>query len=204
MLSVHTYIRHKIHISYWLRHIHGFLWEERSFLDIWFCMQAVSRWSPMTAFLCLHSLPETGSYSLEDILHTQKAWAGRSTDHEHPLWKKNTKDALIYWNIPSTRLFPGRKAILPQILSGASSSSSIGWLRKISRDFRHNPRISFSVNWTFLPGLEPFTKTKTWTHKTLTLKNTSTDTLNTTCWSQETEEQSGMLLLQHVCCLHRL
>lgn len=47
---------------------------------------------------------------------------------------------------------------LPQILRGASSSRSIGWLRKISRDFRHSPRISCSVNWTFLPGLEPFTR----------------------------------------------
>lgn len=84
-LSFHTYIHHRIHISYWWRHIHGFLWEERSSLDIWFCRKAASRWSPMTACLGLHSLPETGNCSLEDILHTQRAWAGRSTDHEHPL-----------------------------------------------------------------------------------------------------------------------
>lgn len=45
----------------------------------------------------------------------------------------------------------------PQILRGASSSRRIGWLRKISRDLRHRPRISFSVSCTFFPGLEPCT-----------------------------------------------
>lgn len=49
------------------------------------------------------------------------------------------------------------KIYSPQIFRGASSSSRIGWLRKISRDLRQRPRISFSVSWTFLPGLEPFT-----------------------------------------------
>lgn len=47
--------------------------------------------------------------------------------------------------------------ISPQILRGASSSKRMGWLRKISRDLRHRPRISFSVNCTFLPGREPCT-----------------------------------------------
>lgn len=45
----------------------------------------------------------------------------------------------------------------PQILRGASSSSRMGWLRKISRDFRHSPRISFSVSCTFFPGRDPWT-----------------------------------------------
>lgn len=45
----------------------------------------------------------------------------------------------------------------PQIFSGASSSSRIGWLRKISLDFKHNPLISFSWSWTFLPGFDPRT-----------------------------------------------
>lgn len=47
---------------------------------------------------------------------------------------------------------------LPQILRGASSSSRIGWLRKISRDLRQRPRISFSVSCTFFPGREPLTE----------------------------------------------
>ena len=34
----------------------------------------------------------------------------------------------------------------------------MGWLRKISRDFKHSPRISASVNWTFFPGREPRTE----------------------------------------------
>lgn len=35
---------------------------------------------------------------------------------------------------------------LPQIFNGASSSKRIGCDRKISRDFKHSPRISDSVN----------------------------------------------------------
>lgn len=46
----------------------------------------------------------------------------------------------------------------PQILRGASSSRRMGWLRKISRDLRHRPRISFSVSCTFFPGREPCTE----------------------------------------------
>lgn len=45
----------------------------------------------------------------------------------------------------------------PQILRGASSSRRMGWLKKISRDLRHRPRISFSVSCTFFPGREPCT-----------------------------------------------
>lgn len=40
---------------------------------------------------------------------------------------------------------------LPHILSGASSSSNIGCDKNISRDFKHNPRISDSVSCTFFP-----------------------------------------------------
>ncbi len=50
-------------------------------------------------------------------------------------------------------------AHVPHIFRGASSSSSIGWLRKISLDFRHSPLISVSVSCTFLPGFEPRTET---------------------------------------------
>lgn len=49
---------------------------------------------------------------------------------------------------------------LPQILRGASSSRRMGWLRKISRDFRHRPLTSASVIWTILPGLHPLTGIK--------------------------------------------
>lgn len=47
---------------------------------------------------------------------------------------------------------------LPHIFSGASSSRRIGWLKKISRDFRQRFLISLSVNCTFLPGLLPRTR----------------------------------------------
>lgn len=46
---------------------------------------------------------------------------------------------------------------LPQIFSGASNSRRIGCDRNISRDFKHKPRISASVSWTFLPGRAPRT-----------------------------------------------
>jgi len=46
---------------------------------------------------------------------------------------------------------------LPHIFKGASNSRSMGWLRNISLDFRQRPLISASV--TFLPGLDPLTKT---------------------------------------------
>ena len=47
---------------------------------------------------------------------------------------------------------------LPQIFKGASSSSRIGWLRNSSLDFKHSPRISFSVSCTFFPGRDPRTE----------------------------------------------
>jgi hypothetical protein len=50
--------------------------------------------------------------------------------------------------------------ILPHILSGASNSSKIGWLRNISLDLTHKLLISASVNWTFFPGLDPRTIAK--------------------------------------------
>lgn len=46
----------------------------------------------------------------------------------------------------------------PHIFKGASSSNKIGWLRKISLDFKQRPRISPSVNCTFFPGREPRTE----------------------------------------------
>ena len=45
----------------------------------------------------------------------------------------------------------------PQILIGASSSSSTGWLMNTSRALVHSPRISASVRLTCLPGRLPRT-----------------------------------------------
>lgn len=61
-------------------------------------------------------------------------------------------------NVP---LSQGGGRSLPQILSGASSSSRIGWLRKISRDLMQRPRTSASVIWTILPGRHPRTGGRT-------------------------------------------
>lgn len=46
---------------------------------------------------------------------------------------------------------------LPHILMGASSSSSIGWLIKISRALRQRYLISYSSSSTGFPGLDPRT-----------------------------------------------
>lgn len=48
----------------------------------------------------------------------------------------------------------------PQIFRGASSSSRMGWLRKISLDLIQRPRTSASVIWTILPGRHPRTGEK--------------------------------------------
>ena len=70
---------------------------------------------------------------------------------------------------PTTPVFSGLNVLpkcsllqmySPQIFRGASSSKRMGWLRKSSLDFKHSPRISFSVNWTFLPGRDPLTENK--------------------------------------------
>ena len=49
---------------------------------------------------------------------------------------------------------------VPQILMGASSSSKIGWLIKISRAFMQRERISDSNSCTCFPGLLPRTSSK--------------------------------------------
>lgn len=46
---------------------------------------------------------------------------------------------------------------VPHILMGASSSSRIGWLMKISRAVVHKYRISDSKSCTGFPGLFPLT-----------------------------------------------
>ena len=52
------------------------------------------------------------------------------------------------------------KLYLPQIFSGASNSSKIGWLRNISRDFKQRPRTSASVICTVFPGRHPLAANK--------------------------------------------
>ena len=51
----------------------------------------------------------------------------------------------------------GRSDQKKRTLIGASSSSRMGWLMKISRDLVHSQRISCSCSWTCLPGRLPRT-----------------------------------------------
>lgn len=80
-------------------------------------------------------------------------------------WRQALSDKRNGWNaygktaLPRFELGVCVHCVLssPQILRGASNSKRMGWLRKISRDLRHSPRISLSVSCTFLPGREPLT-----------------------------------------------
>lgn len=49
------------------------------------------------------------------------------------------------------------KNYIPQTFNGASNSNKIGYDIKISLDLIHRPLISYSVKFTYLPGLEPLT-----------------------------------------------
>ena len=70
----------------------------------------------------------------------------------------NIAQAIIIWLMNGKVRFNS-----PQILSGASNSRRIGWLRNSSLDLRHRPLISFSVSWTFLPGRDPRTEKRIYT-----------------------------------------
>lgn len=48
-------------------------------------------------------------------------------------------------------------AHVPHIFNGASNSSKMGCVRKMSLDFKHSPRTSFSVSWTVFMVREPRT-----------------------------------------------
>ena len=73
-------------------------------------------------------------------------------------WAINVKLSLNRTKFGRKKLHQRHRVYSPQILSGASSSRRIGWLKNISRDFRHSPLISASVSCTFFPGLEPRTE----------------------------------------------
>ena len=95
-------------------------------------------------YLYPHSLLEISNYFQEDSLHTQIASVDRSTSHVHHLF------IYIYIFLYS---YDGE----PQILSGASSSSNMGWLISISLAFSATNLTSYSVRLTALPGLHPRT-----------------------------------------------
>ena len=98
----------------------------------------------MIVFRDQRNLRETNSSPPVEIGHIQTASINRSIVRERHLPQSDR------WNA-------SRCTDLPQILMGASNSNKIGWLRKISRLFKHRPRISFSVRFTCFPGLLPRT-----------------------------------------------
>lgn len=106
-------------------------------------MLTTSKSSPVIAFHDLHSHREIDNLIREEIHHTQIDASNRNIDHECPLKFDGKK---IFKN-----LFPALQGVwalsnLPHIFSGASNSNSIGCDKNISRDFKHNPRISASVS----------------------------------------------------------
>lgn len=117
----------------------------------------------MIVFLYQHNLLGRDSCFRVENHHIQIIATGHSIGHECHL---NTRIIWIMLNITLfcfSNFFLLIHSHLPHIFNGASSSNRIGCDKKISRDLRHNPLISTSVNWTFLPGLAPRTKdTKRW------------------------------------------
>lgn len=69
-------------------------------------------------------------------------------------WRRRRRDVLMMNGRPERRT---RQSDIPQILMGASSSSRMGWLMKISLAFVHRYLISYSANWTGFPGRLPRT-----------------------------------------------
>ena len=110
------------------------------------------RWSPETVSLCPRNHQGISSLLLVENRRIQRDAKGRSIGHGYHLnkilMKKDGQNGTINY--------------LPQILIGASSSSRIGWLIKISLAFVHKYLISYSASWTGFPGRLPRTKsTKT-------------------------------------------
>lgn len=139
-------------------HTHGCRVARRNSPDIWFCMRAADIWSLATAFHDRRSRPRTSSSTRAEILRIRTVATNRNTVHGCRLIRGTRLNDVIRANVESERATLHQFDYSPQILSGASSSSRMGCERKISRDFKHNPRISDSVSWTFFPGLEPRTR----------------------------------------------
>lgn len=120
------------------------------------CTRAAGKWFPGSACRGPHSRPGKGSWPLAGNRHTRRAAANRNTGHECLLGKGKasvrqfTRLACVYLKQPSARtdrvsacrVARARlPACSPQILIGASSSSRLGWLIKISFAVRHSWRI---------------------------------------------------------------
>lgn len=159
-------------------HIRDFLAAGKSSLDTLSCTLAKGKWFPDSAFLCPHSRRGTSNSLLVGIRHTQKlegdlqsgeislasdrrprkfapagvAWANFRCRRPRVVSKKQKTRNICCPHSPVN--WPWMS---PQILSGASSSSSTGCERKISRDLRQRPRTSASVICTGFPGRHPRT-----------------------------------------------
>ena len=110
-------------------------------------MQVRGRWSPETVSLCPRNHRGISSLLLVENRRIQRVAKGRNIGHGYHLNKISIKthDKKRTTNYP------------PQILIGASSSSRIGWLMKISLAFVHKYLISYSASWTGFPGRLPRT-----------------------------------------------
>ena len=99
-------------------------------------MQVKGRWSPETVSLCPRSHQGIDSSLLVETRRIQRVAKDRNIGHGYHLKITTTisreRDRSI--NYP------------PQILIGASSSSRIGWLMKISLAFVHKYLISYSAS----------------------------------------------------------
>ena len=114
--------------------IHDYLSIKKSSQGILFYMPTTNRLFLKIVFLYLHNLPKINNLPLEESLHIQIVSINQYIIH-------------VYHLNPFY--------ILPHIFIGASNSSNIGWLKKISLLLIHKERISFSVRFTAFPDLAP-------------------------------------------------
>jgi hypothetical protein len=139
-----------------LKHIHDFHEAEKNSLDILskqkknlssyniksiisffveLYKQVINKLFQVIVYHDQHNRQETDNSIQVEIHHIQINVINPYIAHEYHLMKHQK----IQHNFIREFLF------IPQILSGASSSNKIGWLRNISRDFKHRPRTSPSV-----------------------------------------------------------
>ena len=120
---------------------HDSLLVKKNSLDTLFYKLVTDKLFLNFAFPYQRSLLKVNSLNLADIHHTQKYVINHSINHEYHLFKVTSNSLQI----------------LPQTFIGASISNRIGYCKNTSLALMQSPRISLSVKFTYLPGLEPRT-----------------------------------------------
>ena len=124
-------IRRKSHRFYWCFRTRGFREGERSNFYIWFYKKEAKLLFQLSFFHDQHSLLEINNFFLEESHHSQKVWAGRSTDRGYLLFYETKLFLLLY---------------LPHMFIGEVNSRRTGCSLTIFIASPRTNKISFSVN----------------------------------------------------------